>query len=90
MPPLVEVTRHASADGSFECVGLVKHSARNGTAFHKPIAMSNTRLQLRAKRKTKNVRICRAQQKPDISVTQNGWVEYIVPKLERFEVALFE
>jgi hypothetical protein len=95
---LVEVSRQVSADGGFEWVGLVNHSGQNGTAFHKPIPMSGIRVRLKARKGVRRVRLLRdpALREPKageylkFSVVKDGWVECVVPRLERFEIVLFE
>lgn len=88
--PLVEVSRQASADGQFEWVGLVNHSGQNGTAFHRPVPLSGIRVRFRAKIGVKRVRLLRAREEINFSVVKDGWVECVVPRLERYEIVLYE
>jgi len=88
--PLVEVNRRVSGDGKFEWVGLVNQSGQNGTAFHKPIPVSDIVLKLRGEGEIKGVRLLRAGEELKFSTGKDGWVKCVVPKLERFEIVLYE
>ncbi len=88
--PLLEVTRQGHKDGDFEWAGLVNHSGQNGTAFHRAIAIAGVPLRLKAKDKIKSVRLLKAGRQIDFSQNADGWMECVVPKLERFEIVLCE
>jgi len=87
---LVEVNRRASADGKFDWVGVINHSGQNGTAFHKPIPMSDIGLKFRTKGAVKAIRLLRAGKELKSYTVKDGWVECVVPKLERFEIVVCE
>jgi len=87
--PLVEVNRRVSGGGKFEWVGLVNQSGQNGTAFHKPIPISDIVLKLRSEGEIKRVCLLRAGEELKFS-TEDDWVKCVVPKLERFEIVLYE
>jgi len=86
---LVEVNRRVSADGKFEWVGLINHSGQSGTAFHKPIPISNIVLKLRGEGEIRKGRLLKAAEELKFS-TEDGWIKCIVPELERFEIVLCE
>lgn len=86
---MVEVNRRVSADGKFEWVGLINHSGQNGTAFHKPTPISDVVLKLRSEGEIKKVRLLKAAEEVKFS-TEEEWVRCVVPKLERFEIVLYE
>jgi len=87
---LVEVNRRASADGKFDWVGVINHSGQNGTAFHKPIPMSDIGLKFRTKGAVKAIRLLRVGKELKSYTVKDGWVECVVPKLERFEIVVCE
>jgi hypothetical protein len=88
--PLVEVNRRASTDGKFDWVGVINHSGQNGTAFHKPIPISDIGLKFRTKGAVKAIRLLRAGKELKSYTVKDGWLECVVPKLERFEIVLCE
>ncbi len=88
--PLVEVNRRVSADGKFEWIGLINHSGQNGTAFHKPIPISDVVLKLQSEVDIKEVRLLRAGKELKFSTVRDGWIKCIVPELNRFEIVLYE
>ncbi len=87
--PLVEVSRHESVDGKFGWVGLVNHSGQNGTAFHKPVPISDVVVEFKADKGVKKVRLLRAKENLDFKV-KDGWGRFVVPRLEGFEIVLCE
>ena len=87
--PLVEVSQHESVDGKFGWVGLVNHSGQNGTAFHKPVPISDVVVEFKIDKQVKGVRLLRAKEELEFKV-KDGWGRFVVPRLEGFEIVLFE
>jgi hypothetical protein len=87
--PLVEVGHRAAPDGRFEWVGLMNHTGHNEAAIHAPVPITDVKLRLRPLRPVRSVRLLKAGEEARFSAA-DGRVEVVVPKLDRYEVVLFE
>ena len=87
--PLVEITCQRSQDGSFAWLGLANHSGQIGTAFHAPVPIYDFRIRFKPDKKVKSVQLLKSEKKLDFS-TENGWILLTVPRLDEFEMVLFE
>jgi hypothetical protein len=70
-------------------VALVNHFGQNGTAFHPAVRLADIPLRMRTERPVRSVRLLRAEQ-PVKHKTNGPWTECTVPRLDRFEVVLFD
>lgn len=87
--PLVEVTHRAGTDGKFEWVALFNHSGQRDKALHAPVPVGNIRINLRPQKTVKTVRLLQDGSTPSFSQDGRG-LSVVVPKLDHYEVVLFE
>ncbi len=85
--PLIEMTHLANLNGAFEWVGMINHSGFLGNSIREPVTINNTTVRLKPLKPVAEVRLLRAGK--SISFSQSGgWIEYIVPEIGDFEMAL--
>jgi hypothetical protein len=88
--PLVEVTHRAGRNGKFEWVSLFNHSGQRGKALHRPVPITGIRIELKPKKPVKCVRLLKAERELDFATDANGRVSVQVPRLNHYEIVLFE
>ena len=87
--PLVEVTHRVDKDGKFEWVALFNHSGQQGKALHRPIPIRDIAINLKPRREVKAVRLLQTGTPLNFS-REKERLSIIVPKLDHYEVVLFE
>lgn len=88
-PPLVEVTHRVAPDSLYEWVALFNHSGQRGHVLHAPLAIDDIVIDLKPRRAVKRVRLLGAGS--DLAfANRDGRVEVIVPRLDHYEIVLFE
>jgi hypothetical protein len=88
-PPLVEVTHRVGTAGKFEWVALFNHGGQQGKALHRPIPIEDIAVSLKPQKEVKAVRLLQAGSTLKFS-RDNKRLSMVVPKLDHYEVVLFE
>jgi hypothetical protein len=88
--PLVEVTHRIGQHSAFEWVALFNHSGQQGRALHPPVAMTGIKIDLKAQREVKTVRLLRAGSTLAVTRERDDRISVIVPQLDHYEIVLFE
>lgn len=87
---LVEVTHRRGAKGGFEWVALYNHSGERGDALHPPISMRGIEIDLLPQKPVKTVKLLKAGRKLSFVVGDDGVLNTVIPRLNRYEVVVFE
>ncbi len=87
--PLVEISRQKSPDGDFEWFGLMNHSGQLGNGFFEPLPIYNVNFRFKTENAFTTLKSLQTG-KSIVFKEKDGWVEVTLPKLESFDVLLFE
>jgi Hypothetical glycosyl hydrolase 6 len=85
--PLIEMTRLANRNGSFEWIGMINHSGQIGATLGKPIPIHNMTIRFKPLKPIKEIKLMRGNAVLNFKET-NGWIECIVPTVADFEMML--
>ena len=89
-PPLVEISRQKSRDGSFEWYGLLNHTGQLGNAFYEPVPILNIKLSFRPQKTVRSVKSLTANRPIPFYISENGRIEITHPNLASYDVILVE
>jgi hypothetical protein len=84
---LIEMTRLANRNGSFEWIGMLNHSGQISASLGEPITIHNTTIRFKPLKPVKEMKLLRSNKSLKFKQI-NGWVECTVPKLADFEMLL--
>lgn len=84
LSPMVEVTRFAKKDGSYDLVHLVNGSGHFGNSFYVPVTMGDVRLSIECESAPQYVISLRGEKDPAFD-WENGILSITVPELQLFE-----
>jgi hypothetical protein len=87
--PIVEISLLESDHGDYTMIGINNLSGQVGTAYHKPIPISDISFDLKMDQPVKTVRLLRSKQKARMTNT-NGIISFTVPVLNEYEVVIVE
>ena len=85
--PLIEMTRLTNRNGAFEWIGMINHSGQLGDAFREPVAIHNTTIRFKPLKPVKSINLMRSEKRLKFRES-DGWIEFIVPQLDDFEMIL--
>lgn len=88
--PLVQTTHRRDPKGKFEWVGLQNHSGQLMNVVHEPLPVSHIKIQLQTDKPVTRIRSLTNGQILTPRQIAPGQVEVILPKLDAFEIVLFE
>ncbi|MEX0322876.1 MAG: alpha-amylase family protein [Puniceicoccaceae bacterium] len=88
--PLVQTTHRRDPDGKFEWVGLQNHSGQLMNVVHEPLPVGHIKIQLRTDKPVTRIRSLTNGQNLTSRQIAPGQIEVILPKLDAFEIVLFE
>ena len=85
--PLIEITHQANRNGAFEWIGMINHSGQIGYSFRDPIVIHNTSIRFKPLKQIKEIKLMRTGGGLKFKQS-NGWVEFIVPQVDDYEMVL--
>jgi hypothetical protein len=85
--PLIEMTHMINRNEAFEWIGMINHSGQLGNAFREPVEIHNTTIRVKPQKPIKTIYLMRADEEVKFKQSEE-WVEFIVPKVWDFEMAL--
>jgi hypothetical protein len=85
--PLIEITHQANRNGAFEWIGMINHSGQIGNSYRDPIVIHNTSIRFKPLKQIKEIKLMRSGEELKFKQS-NGWVEFIVPQVDDFEMVL--
>jgi len=88
--PLVEATHRIGRNGRFEWVGLFNHSGQRDKALHQPVPITEIKIALKPRASLKSVRLLKAGCQLDFSTDSSGRISITVPRLNHYEIVLFD
>ena len=87
---LLEISSRQDLQGKFEWIGLVNHSGNNGTALVDCIALRDIAVTVQPAKKVSRVKLLKADLQLDFTVTNQGRLTCIIPRIDRFEILVLE
>lgn len=89
-PPLVEINHRVDRLERFEWVGLINHTGLMETVLHQPVPIHGIQIGIHPAEPVASARLLYADQPLELAEGQEGWIHCTVPRLESFEIVLFE
>lgn len=86
--PLIEVSHLVNRNGAFEWVGFINHSGQIGPTLGEPVPIRDTVVRLRSVAPVRELYLLRSGQGVDFEAGEDGWIEFVVPEVRDFEMAL--
>jgi len=87
-PHLLEMSHLVNLNGAFEWVGLINHTGQIGPTLGKSIPIYNTSLRLQTSKPIQEIILMKANQSIDFQNIREELVEFIIPEVNDFELAL--